>query len=183
MSNQIIQSRVSLAKIKHAEFASEETHCFSAEVLLDGKVVALVSNDGHGGCDMWYPARKGGTMTEAYAAKKLIDDYGATFPPHVCSFEESPGVPATLPVDADLIIGDLIEEWHRAKDQKRRIKRAQKLLATKSTYLRDGSCFTFKTIVPPEKQAQILAKYPGAEFVNDLPFEVAFAKLEAAHAI
>lgn len=177
------QSRVSLAKIKHAEFASEETHCFSAEVVFDGRVVALVSNDGHGGSDNWYPARKGETMADALNAKMDIDAFAATLPPAVCSWNGPDGQPEKMAYDADLLVGTLIEEWSRAKHDKNRIKRAQKLLATKTTFIVDGVCRTYKSIVPPEIRVRLFEKYPSAEIINDLPFEVAFAKLEAARAI
>ena len=46
---------VTLRNIKHAVFASHETHCYEATVLLDGKRVCKVENDGRGGCDNHYP--------------------------------------------------------------------------------------------------------------------------------
>ena len=41
-----------LAKIKYFEEGSEETPCFTAEIWENGKKVADVSNDGHGGGNM-----------------------------------------------------------------------------------------------------------------------------------
>jgi hypothetical protein len=41
--------KLSLKNIKHTEWASEETHCYRASLYVDGKPVAVVSNDGHGG--------------------------------------------------------------------------------------------------------------------------------------
>ncbi|WP_458416146.1 hypothetical protein [Pseudomonas aeruginosa] len=43
------QDRITLKNLKVADFASEETLCFTATVLFDGKPVATASNDGHGG--------------------------------------------------------------------------------------------------------------------------------------
>ena len=40
-----------LKNIKHSEFASQETHCYQASLYLNGKKVAIVGNDGHGGGD------------------------------------------------------------------------------------------------------------------------------------
>jgi hypothetical protein len=48
-------SRISLKNIKHAAFASHETHCFEATVCLDGDRVCKVENDGKGGSDHYYP--------------------------------------------------------------------------------------------------------------------------------
>ncbi len=35
------QNRITLKKLKTAEFASEETLCFAADVYFDGKLVAI----------------------------------------------------------------------------------------------------------------------------------------------
>ncbi len=48
-------SRISLKNIKHAAFASHETHCFEATVCLDGDRACKVENDGKGGSDHYYP--------------------------------------------------------------------------------------------------------------------------------
>ncbi len=47
--------KIELKNIKHAAFASEETYCFSASVLIDGVKEGEVSNDGHGGSHRWHP--------------------------------------------------------------------------------------------------------------------------------
>ena len=46
--------KIELKKIKHSEFQSQETNCFQADLYVDGKPFAIVSNDGIGGCDMHY---------------------------------------------------------------------------------------------------------------------------------
>lgn len=43
--------RLEMKAIKHSEWASEETYCYQANVYLDGKPFAVVSNDGRGGCN------------------------------------------------------------------------------------------------------------------------------------
>ncbi len=40
-----------LKNVKHAAFASHETHCFEATVYVDGERFAYVSNEGTGGAD------------------------------------------------------------------------------------------------------------------------------------
>ena len=49
---------LTLKNIKHAEFASQETHCFEATIYLHGKPAIKVENDGRGGADNHY-GRKG----------------------------------------------------------------------------------------------------------------------------
>jgi hypothetical protein len=50
--------KLELKNIKHTSWASEETHCYQASLYVDGKPVAIVSNDGHGGADRDYPHPK-----------------------------------------------------------------------------------------------------------------------------
>ncbi len=50
--------KLELKNIKHSAWASEETHCYQASLYVDGKPVAIVSNDGHGGADRDYPHPK-----------------------------------------------------------------------------------------------------------------------------
>ena len=40
-----------LKGIKHAAFASQETHCYEASVYFNGKIIGWVNNDGYGGSD------------------------------------------------------------------------------------------------------------------------------------
>ena len=40
-----------LKAIKHAEFASHETHCYEATVYFNKKTIGWVNNDGFGGSD------------------------------------------------------------------------------------------------------------------------------------
>lgn len=47
--------RVTLRNVKELRANSEETMCFHATVLLDGKVAGEVSNDGHGGAHRYHP--------------------------------------------------------------------------------------------------------------------------------
>jgi hypothetical protein len=44
---------ITLTKIKRHPDMSEETMCFSASIMLDGKAVGTVRNDGRGGCNMY----------------------------------------------------------------------------------------------------------------------------------
>lgn len=43
------QDRIMLKNLKVADFASEETLCFTATVVFDGTPIAEARNDGHGG--------------------------------------------------------------------------------------------------------------------------------------
>ena len=49
--------KLSLKNLKFHEDMSEETPCFSADLYENGKLIAHVSNRGHGGCNDIHPAK------------------------------------------------------------------------------------------------------------------------------
>lgn len=55
--------KITLKNVKVNEVMSEETLCFSADLFENGKLVAHVSNRGHGGCNDVQP-RKGLTYND-----------------------------------------------------------------------------------------------------------------------
>ena len=57
-------SRLTLKSFKTVGWMSEETVCFTAIVLLDGKVIGEAANEGHGGCTFVHYTSK---VTEATA--------------------------------------------------------------------------------------------------------------------
>jgi hypothetical protein len=72
--------KLELKSVKHAKFASQETPCYEATLYLDGKKVAHVSNDGHGGCDrvFWADRSAEGRIDAHFAAMPKIDADGIT---------------------------------------------------------------------------------------------------------
>lgn len=58
---------VTLKNVQYADFASQETACYSATAYVDGKRFCLVSNAGHGGCDEQNPLK--GEDYKAHNAK------------------------------------------------------------------------------------------------------------------
>ena len=66
---------ITLKNIKHNENLSEETHCFSATVYLDGKAAFGVKNAGHGGADDYYAVR-GGTKYPHELVAEIDNELG-----------------------------------------------------------------------------------------------------------
>lgn len=60
---------IEVKNLKYAAFASEETHCYSATIYVDGKRFCTGRNDGHGGCDMYDAIGDG----DVYADIKKVD--------------------------------------------------------------------------------------------------------------
>ena len=75
---------ITLKNIKHMPSLSEETECYSADLYLDGKLVAHVSNRGHGGCDEQRPAKG-----QSYDIIRTMNDWcKANLPKHSYDFGE-----------------------------------------------------------------------------------------------
>lgn len=162
MKTEIANMKVELTAIKHAEFASEDTNCFRAIVLLDGKRAIEVSNDGHGGCDKMHDLIPGST--------KRLEDYAATLPKVTTDFNGTTK-PFTFQPTAETVIGDLLEEHLLLKDMRRALKRCVHFCAS------DGKIMVFKKTKWSPAVREIvhksIAKYPGAVVLNELTEEEA----------
>lgn len=98
--------KIELRNIHYAKFASQETDCFEATVVIDGKVAGTVSNEGHGGNNMYHP----------FALEEILDGHAKTLPQLKTQY-------GNLDMSADLVIGNLFTEWIAAKELKRLFKR------------------------------------------------------------
>lgn len=148
---------VTLKNVKYAEFNSEETHCFSATVYVDGVAFCIASNEGHGGCDNYEPVR-GHDWAET---QKKVEDLNArlkTFP----EFDSKFG--GTLAWSLDIMVSYALEKYLEERDTKRTLSRGVVFYDPARR-----SCYTLKNAkaVDPEKvKAYVAKKYPGGVVLN-----------------
>jgi hypothetical protein len=114
---------VELRKVKYNEKMSDETSCFSAEVWMDGKKLADVSNRGCGGGNDYYS----GHVSEWDKFVKWCNSQ-----PPVVSYG------MTLPMNADLYIGDLFDAWLVKDDVRRQQAQLKRWCRTKTVYRLKG---------------------------------------------
>jgi hypothetical protein len=105
--------KVTLTKIKYAAFASQETPCFEAVVMLDGKASIHVSNDGHGGGNYERDIIPG--------SSKRLAEYAKTLPP--IEFKHGSEV-TLLAMNSELLVGELLDEHLNRKNMIRALNRA-----------------------------------------------------------
>lgn len=106
-----------LKNVKYFAAGSEETHCFEATLYIKGKRSLIVSNDGHGGPDNFRPAAKGVAPNSIWPFIEQINkDLGQT----LCPVGDTD---LTVPLDLEIVVGDLMNEWHRDNEVKRILKR------------------------------------------------------------
>ena len=97
--------KITLAKVKTNKRLSEETICFSADLHIDDKKVAEVSNRGHGDPILF----------SDFDVERKINEYAATLPP-----AEAFGM--TFKQTAEMIVSDLVADYEFPQELKRKSK-------------------------------------------------------------
>lgn len=98
--------KMTLSKLKIHPDMSEETTCFSANILLDGKIIGEVANKGCGGCNSYYwKDRTKGELIEGWAnAQRVIVPAGHGMEAFELDFEKLDHFIDELMVKMDLAV-------------------------------------------------------------------------------
>jgi hypothetical protein len=141
--------KIEMRKLRVHKDMSEETTCFSAELFIDGRRVAHVSNDGHGGCDRLVP----------WSVKDTLDAYAKTLP------DRSGGYPASW----ESVLAEALERATARKDFDRQIKGCVLMVG------KDGKVRRTKKLTAAQLAAAVeVYKGRGERVLNLLPVEEAF---------
>jgi hypothetical protein len=106
---------------------SEETICFTATVLLDGKVIGTASNEGQGGCTfIHYVDAKAKATAEAFAQTiSPADIKGWEF--------------LTSGFTVDALVDVLVEQEEKKKEAQKIVKKVKKDCLDKVIFLKPGA--------------------------------------------
>lgn len=140
--------RVELRGVKYAAFASQETHCFTATIYIDGKKAGSVENEGHGGPNSYHP----------HTVETQLDAIAATQPD--CEFGEGESK-WSIKQDADILVGDLMNAYLEQRDLKRHCAK-KTLFRLKSETYPKGAYHTVKAPFSPKVKDYLTTKY-GAD--------------------
>lgn len=157
-----------LKNIKHSAFASQETFCYQAALYLDGKPLAIVSNDGHGGCDSEdYHPRCKLTPLEQHAKMSEIHAHFKSLPvkEEKCGdykFDHQPNLESWC--------SDKVAAHLQVKDLKKYLKSKITLHDTSKNQI----C-TINRKYDPSQLARIETANKGFKVLNALTFDEAFA--------
>jgi hypothetical protein len=160
---------IELGNVKYAAFASEETNCFEANILIDGVKVGSVRNDGKGGAHFFHP----------FALQRQLDEYGKTLPVARSFPLAGTGAAIEFQPDAESIVNDLLTDWLIARDVRRAL--TKRILFTKA-----GRKGLFQTKAMPAAEVvkaitnpQVLNRLQADKVLNLLPFVEAVALFKA----
>jgi len=153
---------ITLRKIKIVASMSQETLCYTADICLDGKTVGSAYNQGCGGPDDYHFADK--------AVGASLRAYAASLPPvDMSKYGTEP-----LPMDLELLIGDLLNAHEAAEHEKKVAAQRKRWCKTKTVFRLKGDDFgvyrTINATYSPNVKSHIVAKYGDKveEIVNEL---------------
>lgn len=161
MSN---QTRITVDRVKTAKFASEETLCFRARVLLDGEPFAYASNDGHGGCTNVQPIEN---RERHMRALEAAEAYAASLPETVTEFKK--GEPFSYRETLGDICEALAGQWEFDQSLLKRFKRDMK---NKVMYSDGGALYEYRitdALARGVRMSAIRRERPDALILNQMP--------------
>jgi hypothetical protein len=133
-----MKPKITVKNLKHAEFASQETHCYEATVYVDGKRFCKASNEGHGGGDIYW--RQGTTNSalqdEIRAIGKRIEPRAFDTYEEQRAHVEKHGMPDwddkenhiyTADAHFGIAVGDAINDALILKDMKRALANKRRI--------------------------------------------------------
>ena len=102
---------IEIRNIKYAAHASQEPHCFSADVYVDGKKAGTARNEGRGGATHILPD----------ALREKLDVYGASLPRIVSTIadDKDPTGFFSFPQSGETLIDELLSEFFLEREVKR----------------------------------------------------------------
>ena len=150
--------KIELKSLKYSDFASQETHCFQANVYIDGKMQGWASNDGRGGMTNIQPR-------ELYEAIKLHTD---KIPPRIYEYGDQK---MELEESPDSYIDGLVTLSLHEKDLKRAMKK--KILFTRKNQVFETQNFDAAKLSAAVNHPQVREKLDADEILNLLPMSEA----------
>lgn len=114
--------KIELKAIKVDRRASQETIAYSANLFVDGRHIAVVGNDGHGGSDRFIGPGKGLEYSEAFRAYNETTRRVRAESPQVNLAD--PGQPANMVEDdLDFMCQRLVDDYQIAKEMDAMLRR------------------------------------------------------------
>jgi hypothetical protein len=146
--------QIQLKALKYSDFASQETHCFQANIYIDGKMRGTADNDGRGGMTSIHPH-------QLYSEIKLHTD---KIPPRIVDFD---GTKLTLEASPDSLIDELVTLALHEKDLKQAMRK--KILFTRKNQVFETQNFDAAKLKAAVNHPEVKQKLDADEILNLLP--------------
>lgn len=152
--------KFTLSKVSHNARLSQETHCFTAVLNVNGKPYFEVSNHGHGGPDMNNPL-PGQTLADFQVKESEVEAYVKTLPK--TKFEGG-----EMDESLECIVGDLMNDHLISKEVKRKLSK-KTLITIKG---KEG-VYAYPSPYTPEyaQRLRSATKFSVDQILNELPLE------------
>lgn len=164
--------KIELRKVVFSKALSEETNAYTADLYVDGALIAHLANRGQGGSDEQHPA-KGKTYADIQRVEEWIK---ANVPARETEFMIE-GKPFIMEPDLESVCGDLLAEHLSTKELTRLLKRT-------IVYIVQKDVFTFKGKIEEARRPDLIARTraakPDAVILNALPFDEALKAYRSA---
>ena len=154
-----MHQRIALKNLKHAAYASHETHYFNATIYLDGERAFKASNQGSGGPNEYFPYQRQGER-DFHSYYRYVSDAAMDW-----MKETNPDFPY-LDDDwacLDFVITHLINERHLLETMRDVMKRKVVYLDTTN-----GSVRRISERPTPEKLSYYRRYFPTWKLFNDI---------------
>jgi hypothetical protein len=156
--------KIELKALKYSDFASQETHCFHANIYIDGKKAGWAENNGHGGM----------TNIQPRALYETLRQCTDKIPPRIVDFN---GTTLTLEASPDSYVDELVTLALHERDLKRAMK--TRILFTRGNQVFETQKFDAAKLSAAVNHPQVREKLDADQVLNLLPIAEAL-KLYAA---
>ena len=131
------QNRITLKNLKVADFASEETLCFTATIVFDDTPIAEARNDGHGGSTFLRALNgKAALLAQAEAFAKGL-------PPTPLDLGQEGEDPHYIDMTLDFLVDELADAMHAERKLRAAFKRD---IGNRVLFIKDGKLLFIKGI-------------------------------------
>lgn len=157
------QKRITLKNLKVADFASEETLCFTATVLFDGMPIAHASNDGHGGATFLH------SMPDTRKLLQEAEVFAKSLPAHVTDHPDPADHSRKMIIDITLeyLVDCLAGQIHSGRKLRTLFNRKMR---SKVLFCKAGVLFSLNNLKPADIKSKAefyasLRKKEGADII------------------
>jgi len=156
--------KIELKALKYSDFASQETHCFHANIYIDGKMKGTADNDGRGGM----------TTIRPWQLHNEIKLHTDKIPPRIVKYGDTE---MSLDTSPDSYIDELVTLALHEKDLKRAMK--TRILFTRENQVFETQKLPAAQMAADFKNPHLKERLKADKILNLLPVAEAL-KLYAA---